>query len=112
MLDIGAAKVVHIVKVEEAFYGLEFAPSGKRLYASGAGNEVVRYFDFNRENGSLGTEGQIVLRNAKERGIPAGMALSADAQSLYVANVLGQKVARVDLSATSAPADAAGRMAT
>jgi len=103
VLDIPAAKVVQIVKVEEAFYGLEFAQSGKRLYTSGAGNEVIRYFDFNRENGNLGTESQIVLRNAKERGIPAGMALSADAQSLYVANVLGQKVARVNLSGTGAP---------
>jgi YVTN family beta-propeller protein len=103
VLDIAGAKIVQSVKVEEAFYGLEFAQSGKRLYASGAGNEVIRYFDFNRETGTLGTEGQIVLRDAKERGIPAGMALSSDAQSLYVANVLGQKVAKVDLSGAASP---------
>ncbi len=98
VLDIAGAKVVQTVKVEETFYGLEFSQNGKRLYASGAGNEVIRCFIFDRDKGTLGAEEQIVLRDAKERGIPAGLALSSDAQSMYVANVLGQKVAKVDLS--------------
>ena len=103
IVDIAKAAVVQRVKVEETFYGLEFAHSGKRLYASGAGNEVIRFFDFQATSGSLAPEQRIVLRDAKERGIPAGLALSSDAQSLYVANVLGQKVAKVNLAEEGAP---------
>lgn len=103
VIDIAKAAVVQRVKVDEAFYGIEFAESGRRLYASGAGNEVVRVFDFERSSGALGAEQRIALRDVKERGIPAGLALSANADSLYVANVLGQNVARVDLSNPSAP---------
>ena len=103
ILDIHAAKIIQSVKIEEAFYGLEFAHSGNRLYASGAGNEVIRCFEFKPDNGPLGPEERIGIREAKERGIPSGMALSADAQSLYVANVLGQKVAKLDLSGQGLP---------
>jgi DNA-binding beta-propeller fold protein YncE len=103
IIDIAKASTVQRVKVEETFYGLEFAHSGKRLYASGAGNEVIRFFEFEAASGELGREQRIVLRDSKERGIPAGLALSSDSQSLYVANVLGQKVARVTLSGDAAP---------
>jgi DNA-binding beta-propeller fold protein YncE len=103
IVDIAKATVIQRVNVEEAFYGLEFAHSGKRLYASGSGNEVIRFFDFQAASGTLAPEQRIVLRDAKERGIPAGLALSSDAQSLYVANVLGQKVAKVNLTEEAAP---------
>lgn len=103
VVDITKATTVQRVKVEETFYGLEFTRSGKRLYASGAGNEVVRFFEFDAATGGLGPEQRIALRDAKERGIPAGLALSSDAQSLYVANVLGQKVAKVTLLGETHP---------
>ena len=51
--------------------------------------------------GALGKEQEIRLRAVTERGIPAGLALTSDAQHLYVANVLGQRVAKVDLNAKS-----------
>ncbi|MBI3875614.1 MAG: YncE family protein, partial [Verrucomicrobia bacterium] len=101
IVDLAEAKVASRVKIEEAFYGLEFSHGGNRIYASGAGFEVVRYFDFDAKTGALGAEREIKLRDAKERGIPAGLALSSDAQSLYVANVLGQRVTKVDLIAKS-----------
>ena len=103
IVDISKAATVQRVKVEETFYGLEFTHSGKKLYASGAGNEVIRGFAFESASGTLGQEERIVLRDSKERGIPAGLALSSDAQSLYVANVLGQKVAKVHLGGDSTP---------
>jgi YVTN family beta-propeller protein len=103
IVDIAKAAIVQRVKVEETFYGLEFAHSGKRLYASGAGNEVIRFFDFQASSGALAPEQRIVLRDSKQRGIPAGLALSSDAQSLFVANVLGQKVARVNLAEEASP---------
>ena len=99
VVDIAKATVLNRTKVEETFYGIEFARDGKRLYASGAGSEVVRCFDFDAKAGTLGKEQEIRLRNVAERGIPAGLALTGDARHLYVANVLGQRVAKVDLNA-------------
>ena len=99
VVDIAKATVLNRTKVEETFYGIEFARDGKRLYASGAGSEVVRCFDFDAKAGTLGKEQEIRLRNVAERGIPAGLALTSDSQHLYVANVLGQRVAKVDLNA-------------
>jgi len=101
IVDTLKAGVVARARVDEAFYGIEFSNGGHRLYASGAGYEVVRYFDFDAKAGTLGPEREIKLRDAKERGIPAGLALTGDAQHLYVANVLGQRVAKVDLIAKS-----------
>lgn len=101
VVDIAKATVLNRTKVEETFYGIEFARDGKRLYASGAGSEVVRCFDFDAKLGTLGKEQEIRLRNVAERGIPAGLALTGDAQHLYVANVLGQRVTKVDLNAKS-----------
>ncbi|MSU27909.1 MAG: hypothetical protein EXS27_08345, partial [Pedosphaera sp.] len=99
VVDIAKATVLNRTKVEETFYGIEFSRDGKRLYASGAGSEVVRCFDFDAKAGTLGKEQEIRLRNVAERGIPAGLALTGDAQHLYVANVLGQRVTKVDLNA-------------
>ncbi len=100
VVDLRKGEVVGRTKVEETFYGIEFGHGGKRLYASGAGNEVVRWFDFDPGTGALGGEHQIPLRDVRERGIPAGMAVGVETDVLYVANVLGQKVARVDVSGT------------
>ena len=97
IVDIPAAKIASRVKLDETFYGLEFSNSGARLYCSGASAESVRVFNF--KSGEVTPDRDIVLRDAKERGIPAGMAVSSDAQSLYVANVWGQRVAKVDLLA-------------
>ncbi|NBV24742.1 MAG: YncE family protein [Proteobacteria bacterium] len=99
VVEIGKATVAGRTKIEEAFYGVEFSRDGKRLYASGAGSETVRCFDFDAKTGTLGKEQEIRLRAVTERGIPAGLALTSDAQHLYVANVLGQRVAKVDLTA-------------
>ena len=105
VIDLRKGEVVGRTKVEETFYGIEFGQGGKRLYASGAGNEVVRWFDFNPGTGELGVEQQIPLRDVKERGIPAGMAVGLDTGVLYVANVLGQKVARIDLGGAASVKD-------
>ena len=99
VVDIAKAAVTSRTKIDETFYGVEFARDGKRLFASGAGSEVVRCFDFDAKAGALGKEQEIRLRNITERGIPAGLALTGDAQHLYVANVLGQRVTKVDLKA-------------
>ncbi len=95
VVDVAAAKVVSRTRLKEAYYGLEFSTSGSRLYASGAGEEVVHVFEF--KNGELTEIEPIHICDVKERGIPCGMAVSANARDLYVANVWGQCVSKVNL---------------
>lgn len=96
VVDIKTAKVVSRVKMKEAFYGLEFSNGGNRLYCSGSSDEVVHVFDF--KDGNLTENSDIRLCDASERAIPCGMAVAGNARDLYVANVWGQYVSKVDLS--------------
>ena len=95
VVEIAAGRVVSRAPIEESFYGLAFAPDGARLFCSGAGHEVIHAFGF--KDGYLGEHSLIRLRAAKLRGVPAGLAVSSDAKSLYVANVLGHRVSQLDL---------------
>lgn len=103
LLDIPKAAITQQIKIDEAFYGLEFSSNGKRIYTSGAGNEVVRWFEFDKSTGIAAEEKQIKMRDSKERGIPAGLALTSDTKTMYVANVLGQRLTKLDLASTSSP---------
>ncbi|MGA2863379.1 MAG: hypothetical protein ABSF95_02715 [Verrucomicrobiota bacterium] len=46
VVDLVAAKVVARAAVPEAFYGVEFSRDGKKLFCSGAGEEVIHAYDF------------------------------------------------------------------
>lgn len=97
VVDLDKAKVVSRKKIHEAFYGLEFSRNGRELYCSGGSDEVLHAFDFKK--GELIDQPEIHLRDPKYRGIPGGMAISRDAKTLYVANVWGARVSKVDLRA-------------
>src|SRR5947207_4005754 len=103
VVDLTATRVVGEFPVDEAFYGVEFSRDGRELYCSGAGDEVIHRFAF--RNGYLSDPKAFQLRDAKERGIPSGLALSSDARRLFVANVWGQRISRVDLGETGAVTD-------
>ncbi len=95
VVDVTAGRVISRAPVDESFYGLAFSPDGKQLFASGAAGEVIHQFDF--EDGYLSHYRTIRLREEKEVGIPAGLALDAKGSRLYVANVLGHRLTAVDL---------------
>ncbi len=95
VVDIPAARVVSRTALHEAFYGLEFSKDGRRLFCSGAGDEVVHSFNF--EHGTLTHDRRIKLRDPKLRAVPAGLAVDRAARRLFVANVWGNRVTRVDL---------------
>jgi YVTN family beta-propeller protein len=95
VVDIAAAKVVSRAGLRTAFYGLEFSQDGRQLFCSGAGDEVVHSFEFRQ--GSLTNQHRIRLHDAKLRAVPAGLAVDAAAKRLFVANVWGDRITRVDL---------------
>jgi YVTN family beta-propeller protein len=103
VVDIASAKVASRTSVHEAFYGLEFSKDGRQLFCSGAADEVVHAYDF--QQGSLTNHQQIKLRDPKLRAIPAGLAVDAAGKRLFVANVWGNRVTRVELPPEAEPAD-------
>jgi len=107
ILDVDTGKVVSRTAVHEAFYGIAFDAAGRWLHVSGSSGEDVRRFRF--ESGALVPEAAIPLREPTVRGIPAGLAVSKDAGTLYVANLWGHGVSRVDLRRAGA-ADAVSHL--
>src|SRR5260370_9800394 len=95
IVDLLSGYAVSHASIEQSFYGLEFSTDGKRLFCSGAGDEVIHSFEF--QNGNLGTHEEIPLREHYERGIPAGLSVDAAMRHLFVANVWGDRITKVDL---------------
>jgi YVTN family beta-propeller protein len=93
VVDLAAAKVGSRTAVHEAFYGIEFSSDGKRLFCSGAGDEVIHAYDF--QDGALSNDRPIRLREAKQRGVPAGLALDRAANRLFAANLWGHSISTV-----------------
>src|SRR5262249_54406215 len=46
VVDLERQKIADRARLHQAFYGLAFAPDGKRLFASGCENRAVHIFDF------------------------------------------------------------------
>ncbi|MFM8579119.1 MAG: YncE family protein, partial [Planctomycetaceae bacterium] len=98
VLDVQSRRVVSRVAIDESFHGVAFNPAGSMVYASGGGGETILPFRF--ESGVLVPLTPIRLRDEKERGVPAGIALTSDGRTLVVANVWGHSVTRVRLDAS------------
>src|SRR5204863_4741249 len=76
------------------FLGVVVTPDGKRVYASAGGNNKIRIYDVVRD--TLSERASIVLGDPKARIFPAGLALSPDGATLYVALNLENEVAVID----------------
>jgi DNA-binding beta-propeller fold protein YncE len=102
IVDLRNDRVFSRTPVHETFYGLEFSPDGKQLFCSGAGDEVVHAFAFDR--GHLTDPREIRLRDRGQTGVPCGLAIDRSGKRLFVANVWGHRVSEVELAAqTDAP---------
>jgi hypothetical protein len=109
VVDLSSSAIVARRGIEESFYGLEFSRDGTQLFCSGAGDEVIHRFTF--QSGALSNHRKIQVRNAKERGVPAGLAISRDARTLYLANVWGAGVTILDLIKGKSAGDISVRLA-
>src|SRR6185369_3873502 len=85
VVDLNSGETVSHASLDQTFYGLEFSRDGKRLFCSGAGKEVVHAFDF--QNGNLVNPEELKLRDARLRGVPAGLAVDSTTRHLFVANL-------------------------
>jgi YVTN family beta-propeller protein len=99
-VNLATKEVASRVDVTEAFYGLAISKNGTKVYCSGSSGEELFSFDFMA--GKLTNRQSIALRNATQRGVPAGLAIDFDGKTLFAANVWGDTVSRVNLSDKSA----------
>jgi DNA-binding beta-propeller fold protein YncE len=102
-LQGNAQKIVCRVEVDQAFYGLCFAPDGKTLFASGGEQEVVHAWDF--DDGLLAHHRVLRMRSHAERGnenlrfVPSGLALDAQGKHLFAVGLWGHAVNMLPLDA-------------
>ncbi len=90
-------KVVGRVVLPELFTGLVWSPDGSRLFVGGGFDDVLYRFD--HDGGLLSKKTTLSLPprpGVQGRRSPAGLALAADGQSLWVANAFGHTAARLD----------------
>jgi YVTN family beta-propeller protein len=93
ILDLTSQAIASRTHLSEAFYGITFSRDGTELFCSGASGEVIHGFNF--DGGQLTDPTDVTLHEPKYRGIPAGLAISADGRTIYAANVWGQSISQV-----------------
>ncbi len=101
VVERATGRVLQTVTLPAVFLGLQFAPDGRSLYASGGNGDVIYRFDW--QAGAATLRDSIVLRvkrRPRENGerYPAGLALSRDGRTLYVAENLADSLAVVDVA--------------
>jgi YVTN family beta-propeller protein len=74
------------------YLGVVYAPDGKHAYASAGGNDKIRVYSV-AGDGTLSEQPSIALPSGS---YPGGLAISADGQTLYVANNLANSVSLID----------------
>ena len=98
-VDLAKKQIASRVNVPEAFYGVTFSNDGKKLYCSGSSGEEIFTFDY--DEGRLSNRKSIALRDLKERGVPAGLAVDSTGRTLFAANLWSDTVSHVNLSDNS-----------
>jgi len=86
-------RVVSRTVLDQTFYGLAFAPDGRRLYASGGEYEFVHAFDF--QDGLLSNHRRLRVARAQDKFVVSGVAVSPDGGTLYAAGLLGNAIASI-----------------
>ncbi len=95
-LDAASGKVIARVALKESFQGLAWSSDGKKLFVGGGWDDVIYRFD--HAGGLLSNRFEIKYPPKPDGGrrVPAGLALSSDAGTLWVANAFGHTVATFD----------------
>src|SRR5579885_2551330 len=93
--DPKSTRVVSRTPLDQTFYGLCFAPDGRRLFASGGEYEVVHAFDFSA--GYLSGHREIAVADVKDKFVPAGIAIDTAGRTLFVTGPWGDAVRVVPL---------------
>jgi DNA-binding beta-propeller fold protein YncE len=95
-LDAQTGKTIGRVALKETFQGLVWSRDGRRLYVGGGYDDVI--YGFDHADGLLTHQAIFKYPDAKRR-VVAGLALSSDGKTLWVANAFSHSLARFDTAA-------------
>jgi YVTN family beta-propeller protein len=99
LLDLNRQARLNTILMESAWLGLQFSPDGKRLYASGGGDNKIHRFEFG--HGFREKSGEVVLGDKKAQIYPGGLCIDPAGNRLYAALNLSQRIAVIDLQSFS-----------
>jgi len=99
IVDRASGRVRQTLAQPAALLGLAFAPDGRTLYASGGNQDVIYRYAWTDTLAVLRDSIPLSRQRAAESGTryPAGLALSPDGATLYVAENLDDSLAVVDV---------------
>ncbi len=99
VVDRASGRIEQTLVQAAAFLGLAFSPDGGTFYASGGNQDVVYRYAWHEGRGSL-TDSLVLAVKTRANGTryPAGLALSPDGRSLYVAENLADSLAVIELA--------------
>jgi len=95
IVDLERKAIVVRAAVPYAFYGLCFDATGRRLYASGGEDDLVRAYRF--EKGYLSDPHEIPAGTPGGKGVVSGLSVSRDGKTLFAASAWGDTVALIGL---------------
>ncbi len=100
VFDLATRRTTQTLTLPAVFLGLAFSPDGRSLYVSGGDRDVVYRCDWTAGRVTLADSLQLARRSDKKGGqrYPAGIAISSDGRTLYVAENLADSLAVVDLA--------------
>ncbi len=100
VIDRSSGAVLQTLSQPAAFLGLVFAPDGRAFYASGGNQDVVYRYTWSQGRAALADSVVLAEKPPHSSGTryPAGIALSPNGRTLYVAENLGDALAVVDLA--------------
>ncbi len=100
VVERSSGRVLQTIPLPAVFLGVVFSPDGRSLYVSGGDQDVVYRFDWRSGAATLVDSIPLAVKEKGKDGTryPAGIALSLDGRTLYVAENLADSVAIVDLT--------------
>ena len=101
VVDRSTGRVVQKISLPAVFLGMAFSPDAKSLYVSGGNEDVVYRFDWAGGEAKLADSIALAVKQPGRSGTryPAGIAISRDGRTLYVAENLGDSLAVIDIAA-------------
>jgi len=100
VVERSSGRVLQTIPLPAVFLGLAFSPDGRSLYVSGGDQDVIYRFDWRAGGATLADSIVLAMREKGKHGTryPAGIGLSPDGRTLYVAENLADSVAVVDIA--------------
>ena len=100
VVERSSGRVLQTVSLPAVFLGVAFSPDGGSLYVSGGNQDVIYRFAWANGRATLADSVVLAVKQPRRSGTryPAGIAVSRDGRTLYVAENLGDSLAVIDLA--------------